>query len=143
MDFSLCENKDTDQRCSNCTAYQHLCFHYMDVQYQHLCFHYMDSTNPLHFIFKISNLYPSSVLVQLGLCQTDQKPHYWFSQYTAKSNTQKILANAVVERPCWEFISRGFLVFLQCKVLDAMKEVVWWQHCATYIFCCKVCCMHV
>ena len=28
-DFSLCENKDADQLCSNCTADQHLCFRYL------------------------------------------------------------------------------------------------------------------
>ena len=27
-DFCLCENKDTDQLCSNCTADQRLCFRY-------------------------------------------------------------------------------------------------------------------
>ena len=26
----LCENKDADQLCSNCTADQRLCFHYTD-----------------------------------------------------------------------------------------------------------------
>ena len=29
-DFCLCENKDTDQLCSNCTADQRLCFRYLD-----------------------------------------------------------------------------------------------------------------
>ena len=52
------ENKDADQLRSNCEADQHLCFRYMD------------STIPLLYKTKISNLLPSSVLVQLGLCQT-------------------------------------------------------------------------
>ena len=29
-DFCLCENKDADQLCSNCTADQGLCFRYTD-----------------------------------------------------------------------------------------------------------------
>ena len=28
-DFCLCKNKGADQLCSNCTADQRLCFHYM------------------------------------------------------------------------------------------------------------------
>ena len=28
--FYICENKDADQLCSNCTADQRLCFHYQD-----------------------------------------------------------------------------------------------------------------
>ena len=30
LDFCICENKDTDQLCSNCTADQRLCFSYTD-----------------------------------------------------------------------------------------------------------------
>ena len=41
-DICLCENKGADQLCSNCTADQRLCFHFMD------------STNPL-LKFKISS----------------------------------------------------------------------------------------
>ena len=29
-DFCICENKDADQLCSNCTADQRICFRYMD-----------------------------------------------------------------------------------------------------------------
>ena len=29
-DLRLCENKDSDQLCSNCTADQRLCFHYSE-----------------------------------------------------------------------------------------------------------------
>ena len=54
----ICENKDADQLCSNCTADQ--C----------LCFHYTDSTNPLLLIYKFSKFYLSSVTVQTGLCWT-------------------------------------------------------------------------
>ena len=37
---------------------------------QRLCFRYMDSTLSLLLKSEISSLQPSSVLVQLGLCQT-------------------------------------------------------------------------
>ena len=30
LDFRVGENKNADQLCSNCTADQRLCFHYMD-----------------------------------------------------------------------------------------------------------------
>ena len=57
-DFCLGENKGTDQLRSNCEADQRLCFRYTD------------STIPLLSKSKISSLQSSSVLVQLGLCQT-------------------------------------------------------------------------
>ena len=47
------ENKDVDQLRSYC-----------------ICFRYVDSTIPLLSKSKISRLQPSSVFVQLGLCQT-------------------------------------------------------------------------
>ena len=56
--FCICENKDADQLCSNCEADQRLCFRYMD------------STIPVLSDSTISSLLLSSVLVQLGLCQT-------------------------------------------------------------------------
>ena len=56
--FCKCENKDADQLRSNCTADQRLCFRYID------------STIPLLSKSEILSLYPSSVVVQLGLCQT-------------------------------------------------------------------------
>ena len=51
------ENKGADQLRGNREA-------------ERLCFRYMDSTIPLLSKSKISRLQPSSVLVQLGLCQT-------------------------------------------------------------------------
>ena len=51
-------NKGADQLRSNFEADQRLCFRYMD------------STIPLLSKSKISRLQPSSVPVQLGLCQT-------------------------------------------------------------------------
>ena len=56
--FCICENKDADQLRGNREADQHLCF----------C--YMDSTIPLLSKSEISSLWPSSVAVQPGLCQT-------------------------------------------------------------------------
>ena len=52
------ENKAADQLCANREADQRLCLRYTN------------STIPLLSKFKISSLYPSSVLVQPGLCQT-------------------------------------------------------------------------
>ena len=57
-DFCLCENKGTDQLCSNCKAGQRLCFR---------C---MDSTILPLLISKISSFQPSSVTVQTSLCHT-------------------------------------------------------------------------
>ena len=56
--LSICENKDADQLRSNQEADQHLCFRYID------------RTIPLLSKSEISCLYPSSVAVQPGLCQT-------------------------------------------------------------------------
>ena len=54
----ICETKGADQLRSYCEADQRLCFRYTD------------STIPLLSKSKISSLKPSSVLVQVGLCQT-------------------------------------------------------------------------
>ena len=57
-DFCICENKDADQLRGNREADQRLCFRYTD------------STTPLLPKSEISNLWPSSVTAQLGLCGT-------------------------------------------------------------------------
>ena len=54
---TLCENKGADQIRSNCEADQRLCFHYMD------------SIISLLLKSKISSFLPTSVTVQVGLCQ--------------------------------------------------------------------------
>ena len=54
--------------CSNCTAEQRLCFHYMD------------STIPDFLIFEISSFWPSSVAAQAGLCQTWSETQDCFSR---------------------------------------------------------------
>ena len=59
--FCNCENKDADRLCGNREADQRLCFLYTD------------STVRLLFKSEISNLQPSSVVVQPGLCRTWSK----------------------------------------------------------------------
>ena len=55
-DFCLCDNKDADQLCSNCTADQRLCFCY---------------TNSIIFLkSEISSFLPFSETVQVSLYQT-------------------------------------------------------------------------
>ena len=56
--FCICENKDADQLRS-----------YREAD-QRLCFCYIDSIIPLIPKSEISNLKPSSVAVQPGLCRT-------------------------------------------------------------------------
>ena len=56
--FCICENKDADQLRGNREADQLLCFRHTD------------STLPLLSKSEISSLWPSSVTVQPGLCQT-------------------------------------------------------------------------
>ena len=56
-DFFICQNKDTNQLRSNCSADQRLCFRYIE------------STIPLLLKSKISCLQPSSVAVQTSLCR--------------------------------------------------------------------------
>ena len=59
LDFCICENKGADQLCSSNHAAD-----------QRLCFRYIDSRLPLLPKPESLSLYPSSVLVQPGLCQT-------------------------------------------------------------------------
>ena len=56
-DFCICENKDADQLHSNREADQRLCFRYTDSTIQS----------------EISSLWPSSVAVQPGLCETSDQ----------------------------------------------------------------------
>ena len=60
--FCICENKDADQLRGNREADQRLCFRYID------------SAIPLLSKSEISNLYPSFVATQPGLCQTRSEP---------------------------------------------------------------------
>ena len=67
-DFCICENKDADQLRGNREADQRLCFR---------C---KDSTIPLLPKSEISNLWPSSVAAQPGLCWTwseTRRPVFW------------------------------------------------------------------
>ena len=61
-DFCICENKDADQLRGNREADQRLCFRYTD------------STIPLLPTSEISSLWPSSVVVQPGLCRYRSEP---------------------------------------------------------------------
>ena len=54
--FCICESKGADHVCSKWEADQSLCFRYTD------------SKIPLLSKSKTSSLWPSSVLVQFGLC---------------------------------------------------------------------------
>ena len=63
-DFCICENKDADQLRGNREADQ--C----------ICFRYTDSTISLLPKSEISSLWPSSVVVQPGLCRTLPLPGY-------------------------------------------------------------------
>ena len=56
-DFCLSKNKGADQRCSNCTADQHV----------FCCFFSLHSTIPHLRISKILSFKPASVTVQAGL----------------------------------------------------------------------------
>ena len=56
--FCICENKGADQLRGNREADQRLCFRYINC------------TIPLLSKSEISSLWPSSVAVQAGLCQT-------------------------------------------------------------------------
>ena len=56
--FCICENKDADQLRGNLEADQRLCFRYMD------------STIPLHPKSENLSFWPSSMVVQPGLCGT-------------------------------------------------------------------------
>ena len=78
----ICENKDADQLRGNREADQ--C----------LCFRYRDSTITLLSKSKISSLYQSPVLVQLGLCQTCSETILFVFSYC------KIL-QATVKHQCW------------------------------------------
>ena len=57
----ICENKDADQLRGNREADQRICFRYSD------------SAIPRRPKSEISSLYPSSVTVQPGLCQTNSE----------------------------------------------------------------------
>ena len=62
-DFSMCENKDSDQLRGNREADDR-------EADKRLCFRYIDSTIPLLPKSEISSLYPYSVIAQPGLCGT-------------------------------------------------------------------------
>ena len=74
-------NKGADQLRSNCEADQRLCFHYTD------------STIPLLSKSKISGLYPLSVTVLPGLCQTWWEPKLLVFSHTGSIFIKSVLIN--------------------------------------------------
>ena len=121
--FCICENKDTDQLRSNCAADQRLCF----------C--YTDSTIPLLPKSVIPSLYPSSLTVQPGLCQTwSETPKTGFLttrlSYTGTiyiTLSTKRTANALIRLRAYclrylicAFVARAGLnqILLKCGSLD-------------------------
>ena len=76
--FCICENKDADQLCSNCTADQHLCFNHTD-----------STISPL-FKSEISSFYTSSVTAQTVCVRPGWKPwrlffsHHGSYHYTSQ-----------------------------------------------------------
>ena len=109
--FCICENKDADQLCGNCTADQHLCFH---------C---TVSTTPLLHKSGISSLLPSSVAVQPGLCRTwSETPKTCFltarliytrDQVSTYSTTGSLVIHWVSPRAgMYTCLSRHFFCFL-------------------------------
>ena len=92
QDFCLCKNKGADQHCSHCKADQRLCFRYTD------------STISLLFKSEISSVWPASVTVQVGLCQTwSEIPKPYFSRVAA----HLVFLNTVTQ-----------LIFTAIKFLD-------------------------
>ena len=75
-DFCLCENKGADQLHSYCEADQRFCFRYTDIAI------------PLLSKSKLSNLYPSTGLVQASWC--------WTWSETPKTGLAKLSASAPV-----------------------------------------------
>ena len=86
------ENKGADQLRSNCEADQRLCFRYMD------------STIPLLSKSKNSRLQPSSVLVQLGLCQTWSETTLFFFHEVAQMCTPFDLSVCMLVNIRWCFL---------------------------------------
>ena len=70
-DFCLCKNKGADQLCSNCTANQGLCFHYMD-----------SIIPPLYLYPKFQD---SSFLMKGFMSDMVRNPEDWFSRIMAQS----------------------------------------------------------
>ena len=89
--FCICEKKDADQLRGNREADQRLCFRYLD------------SMIPLLSKSEISSLWPSSVTVQPGLCQTRSETRTLvFSMrgsYDFKKNRRKAFPNLDIILP--------------------------------------------
>ena len=116
------EDKGADQPRSNCKADQ--C----------LCFRYTDGTIPLLSKCKISSLYPSSVTVQPGLCQTWLEPKLLVLSHTCsykQIHTKTLLSLAACLMASLKKTSSNLCevpmlyTFLQvCRASDSCSSVV-------------------
>ena len=89
------ENKDADQLSINCTADQHLCFHYTD------------STIPLLPKSKLSSFLTFPVTVQAGLCWTCSKtPTTVFSRRRSKVIYDCHIGIDMITQECHGLIKR-------------------------------------
>ena len=93
---NILHNKDADQLHGNREADQRLCFHYID------------STIPLLSKSEISSLLPSSVIAQLGLCQTwleTSKTGFHSSNIKVKSVVKLLLHNMsrIIRKPAFAY----------------------------------------
>ena len=93
----ICENKDADQLCGNCTADQHLCYRHTD------------STIPLLTISKFSSFKLYSVTVQPGLCWTWSEPKLLAFSHT-DSNTKTQVSCTDVDQDL--YFSQGIINLL-------------------------------
>ena len=103
----ICENKDADQLCSNCTADQRLCFRYTD------------STIPLLLKYEKSSFY-------VAFCDCTgpvRKPHCWFSHGAVQSQIMPIENHYKTEKVVEP-------TFLRCQFVDIMMG----NHVAMFTF---------
>ena len=86
----ICEKKDADQLCSNCTADQRLCFRYTDGKI------------PLLFKSAISSFYPACVTVRF-VQDLVRNPNFWV--FHAKAHMIKVTRKCVYETLCPQLVS--------------------------------------
>ena len=111
--FCIGKNKGADQLRSNCEADQRLCFRYTD------------STDiPLLSKSKIYSLYPSSVVVQLGLCRTcSETTLLVFSRDGSRNGTYwaSFLEREIFPQQQRELVTEPHVVTLQLPAQNTLK----------------------
>ena len=99
----ICENKDADQLRGNREADQRLCFRYKD------------SIIPLLPKSEISSFWPSSVVVQLGLCRTRSeipKTGFLTTRLTLKRSLVLFSSNDMLVEPhCYKTFNVAYVPF--------------------------------